>query len=127
MTIIGISNLKALANVVYLNDAVKPTATIDRQAVSAGGNPLPQPPADAQPEMDASQALRNILEYVPNLSRDLQFQVDESTDSAVITVLDSQTNEVVRQIPSEEFIAIARYLVDRGPDAVSGLLLDGEG
>jgi uncharacterized FlaG/YvyC family protein len=43
----------------------------------------------------------------------------------VITVLDTQTNRVVRQIPSEEVVAIARQIRDDMAEARAGLLLNG--
>jgi flagellar protein FlaG len=50
--------------------------------------------------------------------RSLSFRVDEASGRTVITVLDATTQEVVRQIPSEEVLALARAL------EVSGALLD---
>jgi flagellar protein FlaG len=44
--------------------------------------------------------------------------VDKDTGKTVIKIVDSQTNQVIRQIPSEELLAIARNL-----DRVEGLLL----
>jgi flagellar protein FlaG len=48
----------------------------------------------------------------------LSFRVDESSGRTVITVLDATTREIVRQIPSEEVLALARAI------ETSGALLD---
>ena len=50
-----------------------------------------------------------LLELANSIDRDLQFRIDDATGRTVVTVLDGETNEVIRQIPSEE----ALRLVDR--------------
>ncbi len=50
----------------------------------------------------------NLNAYASNLDRNLSFRVDEAADRTVITVRDSETDEVIRQIPSEEVLSIAR-------------------
>jgi flagellar protein FlaG len=42
--------------------------------------------------------------------RSLRFQIDEISGRTVITVLDKETHEVVRQIPPPEFLAVVRHL-----------------
>ena len=44
------------------------------------------------------------------LRRNLQFSVDGDSGRMVIKVVDSQTEEVIRQIPKEEVLEIARSL-----------------
>jgi len=43
---------------------------------------------------------------VQSIERELQFKVDEKSGDTIITVLDSNTEEVIRQIPTEEVLAI---------------------
>jgi len=61
-----------------------------------------------------------------SLRRDLQFSVDGSTGRVIVTVTDSETNEVIRQIPSEELLALARHLTDALEDDSSGFLFESE-
>ena len=111
----------------------KPTSTANtnavnqRQEVSQSGKVSPQ---QAEPKIDAedvAKAVSEISDYVQNISRDLQFQVDKQTGSTIVTVLDHETKEVIRQIPTEEVVAIARYIAENAPDPVKGLLMNGEG
>ena len=56
------------------------------------------------------------LEKIMKSSFDLdsvtfKFSIDEETKDLVLKVLDSDTNEVVRQIPSELAMKIARFVV----------------
>jgi flagellar protein FlaG len=104
-----------------------------RQAVAAGGTSEPQQPSPAQQTeqsaQDLAQATRDISQYIQSVSRSLQISVDEDLGSTVITVLNADTEEVVRQIPSEEVLQIARFLAEQqaGADAdaaVTGLLFN---
>ena len=58
---------------------------------------------------------------VQSIQRDLKFSVDDVSGDTVITVLDSETEEVVRQIPSEEAIALAKNL-----ESIKGVLFSAE-
>lgn len=51
-------------------------------------------------------------------SSNLQFTVDEETGMNVVKVVDTETKEVIRQMPSEEVLVIAKVL-----DQLQGLLL----
>lgn len=41
-------------------------------------------------------------DLVRTVRRELRFRLDDSSGDSIITVIDSETKEVVRQIPSEE-------------------------
>ncbi len=43
-------------------------------------------------------------------SSNLSFSVDEETQKSVVSVMDSQTGEVIKQYPSKEAIAIAKAI-----------------
>lgn len=108
-------------------DLVKTNAVNGRQDLPDSGKVSPQ---ESKPEVDTEevlQAVSDISDYVQNISRDLQFQVDKQTGSTIVTVLDHETQEVIRQIPSEEIVAIARHLAENAPDPVKGLLMNSEG
>lgn len=46
----------------------------------------------------------------PTLANSLEFEIDQGSGKTVVKILDRETNAVVRQIPSEEMLAIARAL-----------------
>ena len=56
------------------------------------------------------QALQDLSGYVQNVQRNLQFDVDDTSGHTIIRVVDSETAEVIRQIPSEEVLVLARHL-----------------
>lgn len=80
-------------------------------------------PPGGNPDREAvEQAVSNMNSFVQNLQRDLQFEVDLDLGQTVISVVDRSTNEVIRQIPSEEAVARAQRLQEQLDDA-GGLLL----
>ena len=71
------------------------------------------PPAEQVPSVSGAE-LRNAVDHLNELARsvrrELQFSVDEGTGRTVIKVIDSESEEVVREIPPEEILAlIARF------------------
>ena len=60
------------------------------------------------------ETIQKTVEQLNQFSRDqgrnLQFSVDEVLDLTVITVVNKETNEVIRQIPSEEVVRLARQM-----------------
>lgn len=58
------------------------------------------------------KAVSHLKEYVQSLQRNMDFSVDDKTGRYVVRVVDSQTQELIRQIPSEEMLAISRNLAD---------------
>ena len=54
--------------------------------------------------------------------RGIRFSVDEETGKVVVRIVDSSTNEVVKQIPSEEILRMARNI-----DEFLGLYLNKRG
>lgn len=74
------------------------------------------PPPPSHEELEAAvQEMRDALQPV---ARSLQFSIDESLGKTVVRVLDGATKEVIRQIPSEEALEIAKAL-----DKLQGVLL----
>jgi flagellar protein FlaG len=54
-------------------------------------------------------AAKQIESYLKSIGRELRFSVDEESGRTVITVRDS-SGEVVRQIPNDEALRLARLL-----------------
>lgn len=81
---------------------------VDRQNVP----PEPQEKETTAPM--TREALEKTVKQLNELSRgqerNLQFSVDEVLDLTVITVVDTETEEVIRQIPSEEVLRLAHHL-----------------
>jgi flagellar protein FlaG len=80
---------------------------------SAGGRDLPPPP-EPTAAADLEETLRTLNELMSARQRNLSFHVDETSGRTVITVRDATTQQVVRQIPADEVLAVARALENAG-------------
>lgn len=63
--------------------------------------------------IDRSQleaAASKLSEYAQSLRRNLSFAVEETTGRTVISVYDAETDELIRQIPSEEALQLAEKI-----------------
>ncbi|MDX5362617.1 MAG: flagellar protein FlaG [Pseudazoarcus pumilus] len=67
---------------------------------------------------ELNEALERVREALAPVARNLQFSVDDDTGKTVVRIIDSSTNEVIKQFPSEEMLAISRSI-----DKLQGLLL----
>ncbi|GAA4496718.1 flagellar protein FlaG [Pseudaeromonas paramecii] len=61
----------------------------------------------------------------------VNFRIDNDLDKTIITVVDSETQQMIRQIPSEELLNISRRVQsmqngESGSQGMSGLLLDSQ-
>lgn len=59
---------------------------------------------------DVKAAVKQMKDFVQVISRQLQFDVDDDSGRTVVRVLDKDTGDVIRQIPSDEVLALARHL-----------------
>jgi len=89
---------------------IKPTAVQTTNAVQQ---------ADAAGSMDqVKQAVQDINKSLQLLSQGLEFSVDTDSKGVIVKVIDQQTREVLRQMPTQEALDIAKAL-----DQVLGKLI----
>lgn len=135
---ISISNVASQAA-----STVSQTASAETNAQvvgSSGSGPVveeaPEKPKVETRETPSVQEVRDaaddVARYVESVSRSLQISVDGELEQPIVTVLDTATEQVVRQIPSEEIVAIAKFLRSQGAEmagkeTISGILLNKQG
>ena len=116
-----------------LFSAVTPrvSAPVDRPqagspAAAAVAKPEIKAPVNADIQYDPSQMRRNLEEAIKRLNdqlqqnnRNLSFSMDQTTKSLVIVVKNTQTGEVVRQIPEESVLRVAHNI-----ENLKGLMLN---
>ena len=79
-----------------------------------------------------AEAVAKVQEYSDMVSgRALNFSIDNQLKRSVITVVDSETESLVRQIPSEEILEVARLLKNQQAESerastVRGLIFDSQ-
>ncbi len=86
------------------------------EVLPSRGKELPEQAADTA---RISEAVTRINEIVQSVQRDLSFNLDEDSGKTIIRVVDSGSGELIRQIPSEEALAIALQLRDLQKETVS--------
>ena len=77
----------------------------------------PQAPAQNHPE-HVAQAVKTINATLTNLNQNVEFTIDEDSQRTVVKVIDQETKQVLRQMPSQEALDIANAL-----DRLQGLLI----
>jgi flagellar protein FlaG len=60
-------------------------------------------------------------QILENVQRNLQFKVDDSTNQVVMSIIDSNSGEVIRQLPTEEALALAQRLQES--EGESGVIM----
>lgn len=61
-----------------------------------------------------SKAAEDIQNFVKEMGRNLQFSIDKTTGYNVVRVINPETEEVIRQLPSEELLKIAASMQEMG-------------
>ncbi len=90
-----------------------------RPSRSADGAPAPQSKPPPKPSAEqVKQAVQEIQRVLAPVAQNLQFTVDKETGKTIVRVVDAETETVIRQMPSEEVLAIARAL-----DRLKGVLI----
>lgn len=91
---------------------------------SPGAAAIATPPqkAGANDNTPSAQALDHAISslrsQVQSLQRSLQFSIDKDSGEVVVKIVDMQTREVIRQIPSQELLDLANSL-----KSMTGLIL----
>ena len=63
----------------------------------------------AQPTREVvAKAAAQLQEFVSSMGRNLNFSIDEATGYNVVRVVNPDTGELIRQLPSEELLKISR-------------------
>lgn len=82
---------------------------------------------------EVKQAAESLRLTVKLVEPALKITVDDAVDIPVVTVVDQGSNKVIRQIPNEEVVALARFMEGQNFDdyssksALRGVLLDDRG
>lgn len=69
---------------------------------------------------EVERIVREVNENLQAMHTELNFSVDKETEKIVLKIVNSKTQEVIRQIPPEEALRIASRL-----SKLLGLLIDG--
>jgi flagellar protein FlaG len=79
---------------------------------------LPDAPPPAADSAQLHAALESINRHLRESSQNLRFTMDKETGEVIVRVVDTETDQVILQIPSEEALAISRSI-----EKLQGMLL----
>ncbi|MFT5294063.1 MAG: flagellar protein FlaG [Colwellia sp.] len=76
--------------------------------------------------VNVSDAMKTISEFINMPVRTVNFTQDDGSEKTVIKIFDSESNELIKQFPSEEILSIAQRIIDLQQDISkkTGILLD---
>lgn len=101
-----------------LSTAVSQSATRPRAEISV--------PAEPKGKAEPSLSLEKMQEIIQvanaameGANNSLRFQVDESLSQPIVSVVDQNSGDVIRQLPSEEIVRISRSI-----ESMRGILFD---
>ncbi|MBT3092156.1 MAG: flagellar protein FlaG [Candidatus Thiodiazotropha sp. (ex Lucina pensylvanica)] len=78
-----------------------------------------------QPLVIDSKALAlNVENLTQIVNRNLEFSIDQETGTQVIRVIDSDTGELVRQIPPDQILHVISHIEEMQDELLPGVLLD---
>jgi flagellar protein FlaG len=76
------------------------------------------PPAEPPEREKVEAATKIVRDFVEPINSNLEFSLDDDTGQMVVKIIDRATKEVIRQMPSEEMLAVAKAL-----DSIKGLFV----
>ena len=79
-----------------------------RLAVTQPGAQDGRPAELSGEELD--EAVSELNDLAQSIRRELKFSLDEASGRAIIEVYDSDTEELIRQIPPEQVLSVIRHL-----------------
>lgn len=68
--------------------------------------------------LSVEDAVKRLSSFVASTQSEISFSIDEASGIRVVKIMDTESNKVIRQFPSEEAIKIASAL-----DQLQGLLI----
>ncbi|WP_417566188.1 flagellar protein FlaG [Marinobacter sp.] len=88
------------------------------QSTQAASEPSKAEKLQARSEVQREElddAVSQLNDFVQNVQRDLQFEVDNDHGQTIVKVVDQKTQEVIRQIPDEVALRLAENLQQNEP------------
>lgn len=93
-------------------------ATAATATTTEAGGPAVQPDLLQPDSAQLTQAVASVNQAMQKLAPGLEFSVDQESNRTIVKVVDKQTNELIRQMPSAEMLEISKAM-----DRVQGLLI----
>ncbi len=118
-------NHSASASGARIDEVAAPVATseaaTERQKEAASVVSETAVASDQQTEVVEQAELNDAVTYIndhfQNIQRNLEFSIEEDTGKVLVRVYDTETEELVRQIPGEQAIKMAQIMHEKNLEA----------
>jgi uncharacterized FlaG/YvyC family protein len=133
----SIATVTSLVNTTNSNSEISVTRVKDIDVVTknqqgeALANIATAKAAAAEQVKVSREAFKKVVSeletFVQKAQRNLDFQVDDKTGRVVVKVIDATDDSVIRQIPSEEMLALSQRIqeyLDKNQMDMRGMLLE---
>lgn len=90
------------------NDA-KPVRDVSNRVEAGIGTPSPAP-APTQEQLE--QAVARVKEVLRATTSQLEIEIDPDLHKAVVKIRNGESGEIIRQIPAQELLDLAKHLED---------------
>jgi flagellar protein FlaG len=111
-------NIPPVSSPVTQKPEQRAVPALDSAASQAAPGPATRG-AGAPTREQVAAAVKHINQSMPASSQTLEFSIDDDSKQTIVKIVDQNTREVVRQIPSVEALEIAKSL-----DKMLGRLID---
>lgn len=119
MTIQSIGNLGGVTTAFTSQPDASAITRTPVQASSGSEQAPVQQTSQTPPKPEQlKDAVKTMNDFVGGINSSLQFSVDDKSGQTIVKVMDVDTKEVIKQIPSEEMLSIAKAV-----DKLKGLLV----
>ncbi len=111
-------------NITTAGDAgtyVQTPATSTPDPIVSTVAPVETSQAKRATETEVTNAVQVLNNFASTMSASLNFTMDKDTGNTIVKVIDRDTEKLIRQIPTEEAVAIAKSL-----DKIQGLLINNQ-
>ena len=115
MDVKSISNIQSSIEMNVQNMQSMQSSKSEKSALNRG-NTEKNDIRNVSPEM-LEELVKELEKKLTMLNTQLKISIDKDTDIVVVKVIDKETKKVIRQIPPEYVLKIAKYL-----DEIAGLL-----
>lgn len=85
-------------------------ADTKQDAVLSGNNEAVNKTSVPAENQLTEEVVNELNDAILGVRRELRFSIDDDSGRAVVQVLDSETGETIRQLPSEEVLAVSRHI-----------------
>ena len=118
MAVEQIGGASGIAAMPLVAENARPNATSASQTTQPGAGKAVAAAAPAPSTDDVRDAIKKIEQVIPPSAQDLRFSIDQESGVTIVKLIDTQTQTVLRQIPTVEVMEISKAL-----DKLQGLLV----